>query len=192
MKVAAAKARTNLPRIHRAAVALFVEKGVDGTTTREIAARAGVAEGGFYRHYPTKDALAHAIFRENMEELIALLFAEVRHDRSLRRNLEGLVGVLFSKYEEEPLLARFLLFVQFRENPRLPAGWRWPSDAFALALEHAASAGRVDRAAVSLLAAMCFGAAVRCVVFRTFDSLPDLRTRTKEVAARCARMAERR
>ena len=41
----------------KAAVELFSEKGYAATSTREIANRAGVAEGTIFKHYPTKKDL---------------------------------------------------------------------------------------------------------------------------------------
>lgn len=41
-------------RLQRAAVELFGERGYDGTTAAEIAARAGVTERTFFRHFPDK------------------------------------------------------------------------------------------------------------------------------------------
>ncbi|OWK43595.1 Transcriptional regulator, TetR family [Fimbriiglobus ruber] len=40
---------------------LFAAKGFAGTTTRELAATAGVSEALLYRHFPTKEALYGAI-----------------------------------------------------------------------------------------------------------------------------------
>ena len=41
-------------RLQQAAVELFGERGYDQTTTAEIAARAGVTERTFFRHFPDK------------------------------------------------------------------------------------------------------------------------------------------
>ncbi len=41
-------------RMREAALELFLEKGYDGTTAAEIAARAGVTERTFFRHFPDK------------------------------------------------------------------------------------------------------------------------------------------
>ena len=40
---------------------LFVEKGFDKTTTRQLADAAGVSEALVFKHFPTKEALYHAI-----------------------------------------------------------------------------------------------------------------------------------
>src|SRR5205814_1285993 len=51
------------PDIERAALRLFVRRGVRGTTVRDIAADAGVAEGTLYRHWRSKRDLARTLFR---------------------------------------------------------------------------------------------------------------------------------
>jgi AcrR family transcriptional regulator len=56
-----------------AAAACFVEKGYDGATMTEIAARAGASIGSLYQFFPTKEALAHAL----IEDYAQALFAEV-------------------------------------------------------------------------------------------------------------------
>src|SRR5262249_16826710 len=40
---------------------LFAEKGFDGTTTRELAAAAGVSEALLFKHFPNKEALYTAM-----------------------------------------------------------------------------------------------------------------------------------
>jgi AcrR family transcriptional regulator len=47
-----------------AAAELMLETGFDGMTTAAVARRAGVAEGTIYRHFPSKEALAEAVFAE--------------------------------------------------------------------------------------------------------------------------------
>ena len=44
-------------RILNAAINAFAEKGFDATRTKEIAERAGIAEGTIFRYFPTKDAI---------------------------------------------------------------------------------------------------------------------------------------
>jgi len=47
-----------------AAAELIREVGFDAMTTAAVAKRAGVAEGTIYRHFPSKDALAQAVFAD--------------------------------------------------------------------------------------------------------------------------------
>ncbi len=44
-------------RILQAAQKLFARKGFDGTTTKDLARKAGVAEGTIFRHFPNKGAI---------------------------------------------------------------------------------------------------------------------------------------
>ncbi|MDZ7626835.1 MAG: TetR/AcrR family transcriptional regulator [Parvularculaceae bacterium] len=68
-----AGARSTRARIERAALDLFVARGVDAATTRDIAAAAGVSEGAIYRHFDGKDELASAIFLEIHGRLASLV-----------------------------------------------------------------------------------------------------------------------
>jgi TetR/AcrR family transcriptional regulator len=51
-----------------AALELFSRKGFDGTTTKEIAAAAGVTEAIIFRHFPTKTALYTAVLDSKKED----------------------------------------------------------------------------------------------------------------------------
>jgi AcrR family transcriptional regulator len=53
--------------ILEAALPLFARKGFNATTTREIAAVAGVSEGLIFKHFPSKAALYDAILRSGCE-----------------------------------------------------------------------------------------------------------------------------
>jgi AcrR family transcriptional regulator len=47
-----------------AALALFTESAYASTSVPQIASRAGVAAGTIYRYFPSKEALANAIYRQ--------------------------------------------------------------------------------------------------------------------------------
>src|SRR6476646_830673 len=48
-------------RILAAVRKVFAQKGLEGTTTRELAKEAGVSEALLYKHYPSKEALYQAM-----------------------------------------------------------------------------------------------------------------------------------
>ena len=52
------KAEETKARVERAALTLFVARGVAETTTKEIAMAASIAEGTIYRYFPSKEQLA--------------------------------------------------------------------------------------------------------------------------------------
>lgn len=66
-----------------AAAAVIAEKGYDGTTMAEVAARAGAQIGSLYRFFPNKDVLANALI-ERFHARVADLFNAI--DRDARKN----------------------------------------------------------------------------------------------------------
>jgi AcrR family transcriptional regulator len=62
MQTLAKKPTTKRPVIVRVATSLFAERGIDGTSMRDIAEGAGVREAAIYRHFAGKDDLAREIF----------------------------------------------------------------------------------------------------------------------------------
>lgn len=49
-------------RVLDAAVELFAQHGYDGTSVNQVIARAGVAKGGFYHHFASKEALLYEVY----------------------------------------------------------------------------------------------------------------------------------
>jgi AcrR family transcriptional regulator len=64
-----ADAQRNYQRLLSAAVAVFAEHGADDASLEEIARRAGVGIGTLYRHFPTRQALLEAVYRDQVEAL---------------------------------------------------------------------------------------------------------------------------
>ena len=65
-----ADAERNRVRLLETAKAAFAEKG-SGASLDEIARIAGVGAGTLYRHFPTRDALVAAVYRNETEQLVA-------------------------------------------------------------------------------------------------------------------------
>jgi AcrR family transcriptional regulator len=63
-----ADAQRNRIRLLETAKAAFAEKG-PGASLDEIARTAGVGAGTLYRHFPTRDALIEAVYRNETEQL---------------------------------------------------------------------------------------------------------------------------
>ena len=57
-RVSKAQVVANHQAIEAAASRLFRERGLHGVTVADVMAEAGLTHGGFYAHYPSKDALA--------------------------------------------------------------------------------------------------------------------------------------
>ena len=66
-----ADARRNYQALLSAANAAFIEQGADDASLEEIARRAGVGIGTLYRHFPTRQALLEAVYRDQVEVMSA-------------------------------------------------------------------------------------------------------------------------
>lgn len=64
-------------RIIKAAQKLFARQGYDGTTTRDLAAAAGVAEGTLFRHFANKKAILVEVATEGWVEILTDLLTEL-------------------------------------------------------------------------------------------------------------------
>src|SRR5262249_14870021 len=69
---------------------LFARKGLEGTTTRELAKEAGVSEALLYKHYPSKEALYEAML-ENCDNEFA---GELKKINSLEPSTSTLVTLI--------------------------------------------------------------------------------------------------
>ena len=64
-----ADAQRNYQRLVSAASAAFAHHGADDASLEEIARRAGVGIGTLYRHFPNRQALLEAVYRDQVEVL---------------------------------------------------------------------------------------------------------------------------
>jgi AcrR family transcriptional regulator len=82
-----------------AAAQLFRRKGFAATTTRDIAAAAGMQSGSPFYHFKTKEALLHAVIEEGMRSALerqqAVVQSQEYASSSPRQQLEKLVRVHF-------------------------------------------------------------------------------------------------
>lgn len=66
-----ADARRNYSKLLAAAAEAFAEHGADDVSLEQVAKRAGVGIGTLYRHFPTRQALLEAVYRDQVQALRA-------------------------------------------------------------------------------------------------------------------------
>lgn len=92
-------------KLERAALELFAEEGFDGTTAEQIAARAGVTERTFFRHFPDKREVLFASEGELRDVTAAAVAAAPRDLPPLARLQAAVHGVVPLIERNRPLAA---------------------------------------------------------------------------------------
>jgi AcrR family transcriptional regulator len=78
-------------RVLDAAVELFAQHGYDGTSVSQVITRAGVAKGGFYHHFASKEALLFEVYGDLIGRQLAGLDAILAEHRPPAETLRALI-----------------------------------------------------------------------------------------------------
>jgi AcrR family transcriptional regulator len=98
-----------LRRIKEAACAYFLERNFDRATTRDIAARAGVALGTLFTYASDKRDLLFLVVNDDLDEIVATAAEIIRPDKPLVDNFLGLFALFYRYFARHPHLSRLLL-----------------------------------------------------------------------------------
>jgi AcrR family transcriptional regulator len=113
MRVTAETKAATRRNILDAARRLFAERGFDSTTTRDVAAAAGIAAGTLFNYFPSKEAIVGSLAAEAMEEALA----DVKTDEaeSLEEALFAVIAAGLRRMK--PLRKHLPAFLETALNP---------------------------------------------------------------------------
>lgn len=106
---------TTRKRLERCALTLFVKKGITATTIKDIAQKAGVAEGTLYRHYESKDELAKQLYLDAHTHISAEVKEVILKCNDIQQKLKTMVHFFCEKYDEDPIVFNYLLLAQHEQ-----------------------------------------------------------------------------
>jgi AcrR family transcriptional regulator len=89
-------------RILEVAAEAFAERGYVGTSLNDVLKASGVTKGGFYFHFPSKEALALATLRHKQEQWSAAVMAAVLRRPRAVEQLDAMVDALCDLHEQDP------------------------------------------------------------------------------------------
>lgn len=150
-------------RILEAALSCFVEAGYEQTTTARIGEQSGVSNGALFHHFPTKEAIADALYVEAMASYQEGLWELVRgRPRSARAAVRGTIAHQLQWTEANPDRARFLymrghLDWDSPQGERLQKLNRDLADAYRDWMAPLIESGRVRRMSMLVLTAVVTG-----------------------------------
>ena len=107
-------------RILEAALAVFKQRGFEQATMRDIATEAGVAVGGAYYYFDSKDALVMAFYERAQGEMHPAIEAALDRAKTLDARLRAIIQEKFDYFEPNRRLLAALTAHTDPEHPLSP------------------------------------------------------------------------
>ncbi|MEQ8755748.1 MAG: helix-turn-helix domain-containing protein [Coleofasciculus sp. G1-WW12-02] len=105
-------------RILDAAQRLFASRGYNGTTTRDLAAKAGVAEGTLFRHFENKKAILVEVATQGWVELLTDLLTELSEMGSYKAVAQVMRRRMMRMHENADMMRVCFMEAQFHPDLR--------------------------------------------------------------------------
>lgn len=105
-KTAAARSKREL--VLAATLELAAEKGVQATSTADIAAAANVGMGTIYRYFESKEILLTALFDELKNKFVEIIVSNYDTRLDMRENFKNIIVVLVKYYIEHEKEFKYL------------------------------------------------------------------------------------
>lgn len=105
-------------RILDAARRLFASQGFDGTTTRDLAQAAGVAEGTLFRHFPNKKAILIEVATQGWVEILTDLLTELSEMGSYKAVAQVMRRRMWNFHKNADLMRVCFMEAQFHPDLR--------------------------------------------------------------------------
>ena len=105
-------------RILRAAQRLFAHQGYDGTTTRDLAQSAGVAEGTLFRHFDNKKAILIEVATQGWIEILTDLLTELSEMGSYKAVAQVMRRRMWNLHQNADMLRVCFMEAQFHPDLR--------------------------------------------------------------------------
>jgi AcrR family transcriptional regulator len=178
------KENTKLPVVMRAAVHLFVKKGIDGTTIKDIAREAGVAEGSLYRHFKSKDDLAWHLFSAHLNQFTADLMSKVYSKPTAQERIQTFIEESFAAYESDPELYSYLILREHSELDKYAQNYVHPGNVVMKIIEDGQKSGEIRLGEPYVLGSLFVGGVIRVCVVKMYGNISkDLREYAADVSA---------
>ena len=162
------KAEDTKARVERAALTLFVARGVAETTTKEIAMAASVAEGTIYRYFPSKEQLALDLFLGHHRALAEALAAAHKPLKGLKLKIEAIVRCYCEWADRDWSLFAYHLLNQHSFLIQVPDGTPNPVVVVREVIAQAMKAGEIPRRNADLAAAAAIGVVMQPAAYKVY------------------------
>ncbi|MDB9446861.1 TetR/AcrR family transcriptional regulator [Anabaena sp. CS-542/02] len=105
-------------RILESAQKLFASQGFDGTTTRDLAQAAGVAEGTLFRHFPNKKSILVEVATSGWVDILTDLLTELSEMGSYKAIAQVMRRRMWNLHKNVDMMRVCFMEVQFHPDLR--------------------------------------------------------------------------
>lgn len=105
-RTAAERASASRERLASAATKAFAERGFHATTTRDIAAAAGMSPAAVYVHHSSKEELLHSISERGHRVTLQLVREAIAASSDPRDQIAGAIRVISQNHAEHHVVSR--------------------------------------------------------------------------------------
>lgn len=167
------KAEETKARIERAALTLFVARGVAVTTTREIAMAASIAEGTIYRYFPSKEKLALDLFLRHHRALAEALVEAHEPLTVLRPKIDAIVQCYCAWADRDWTLFAYHLLTQHLFLAMVPDDTPNPVNVVRDVIARAMKQGEIPMRDADLASAAAIGTVMQPATYKLYGRFED-------------------
>ncbi len=161
---------SSLARFERAALILFVSHSIDSTTTKQIAAAAGLSEGLLYRYAPSKIGLAENMFFSIHARLGHLVRAAGKTGDTIEEKARAIVDAYVHCADDDWELFSYHLLTAHRFLGQDKATQN-PVDAVEKIISDAMKANQIPKGDTAFITAIALGAVLQPAFHKAYGRL---------------------
>jgi AcrR family transcriptional regulator len=160
--------------ILEAALHCFASLGYDATRIKHIAEAAKVSEGALYRHYPSKEALAQALYTQYMQEYTQQLYRIIETIINIEQCLREVIAFSIAMYREHPDGVIFILVDRPQLMNHLTSDISYPLIIIESVIRDGQAQGIVREGEPIVLASIFLGCFLRPIIVSQSGLHPNL------------------
>lgn len=171
------------------AMRLFVERGVDAVSVRDIAASCAMKPSNLYAHFASREALVAELFHDGYAAYGGIMADIAASPGPFRVRLERLVREICRLHDKDNIRFRFLVMTQHGFLHHVERTERNPVEVICRAVATAMEAGEIPRREPELMAMAIIGLIVQPATGLLYGRLSGgLLKRADTIVAMCWRV----
>lgn len=182
---------TKKSEVMNSALFLFMRNGINATTTRDIALKAGVSEGTIYRHFQSKEHLAESVFESSLHLFWNFLRKYLKNCQNAEAMLAAFVEGIFEFSQRYQKRYRFIIAAHQTELRKQSRERLKPKNMLEKIIRLGQSQQLFREIDPKLASAMVLGIIVQTIFYQKSGSIPVKHDQVvAEVAASCLQIVK--